>query len=289
MLRPRRSRFKGLSINRLIPNILTMLALCAGLTAIRFGLQEQWEWAVFAVIVAAVLDALDGRIARLLGGTSRFGAELDSLSDFVSFGVAPAILLFFWTMRDARGVGWALVLLFSICCALRLARFNITSGNPDLPPWAYNYFTGVPAPAAAGLALLPMMLTFVVGPGVFDLPVVNAVVVAGVALLMISRIPTYSLKQVKVPNRYVVPMLVAVGLVAAFLATAHWATISALMIAYLVSIPFSLRSFRHLRREAERIQAHGHHARPEAVEDAAGDPEGEEGGDEADDEADDRG
>lgn len=289
MLRPRRSRFKGLSINRLIPNILTMLALCAGLTAIRFGLQEQWEWAVFAVIVAAVLDALDGRIARLLGGTSRFGAELDSLSDFVSFGVAPAILLFFWTMRDARGVGWALVLLFSVCCALRLARFNITSGNPDLPPWAYNYFTGVPAPAAAGLALLPMMLTFVVGPGVFDLPVVNAVVVAGVALLMISRIPTYSLKQVKVPNRYVVPMLVAVGLVAAFLATAHWATISALMIAYLVSIPFSLRSFRHLRREAERIQAHGHHARPEAVEDAAGDPEGEEGGDEADDEADDRG
>lgn len=268
MLRARHARFKGLSINRLIPNILTVLALCAGLTAIRFGIQEKWEWAVFALIVAGILDALDGRIARLLGGTSKFGAELDSLSDFVSFGVAPAVLLYFWTMRDVRGIGWALVLLFSVCCALRLARFNTRSGTSDLPPWAFNYFTGVPAPAGAGLAVLPMMLTFAVGPGYFDLPAVNAVVITAVALLMISRIPTYSLKQVKVPHKYVVPTLVAVGLVAAFLATAHWETFSALMIAYLISIPFSLRSFRRLRREAERIQAQAQHPVKASEEDA---------------------
>jgi CDP-diacylglycerol--serine O-phosphatidyltransferase len=252
---------KGQSINRLLPNILTVLALCAGMTAIRFGFQEKWEWAVFAVIVAGVFDILDGRIARLLGGTSKFGAELDSLSDFVSFGAAPAVLLYFWTMQDVGGVGWALVLLFSVCCALRLARFNIHSGaaDSDLPPWAFNYFTGVPAPAGAGLVLLPMMLTFEFGPGFFDGQALNGFVIIGAALLMISRIPTYSLKQFKVPQKYVLPTLLLVGLVAASLASAHWATFISIGVAYLVSIPFSYRSFHHLRREAERIQAHSHH------------------------------
>lgn len=258
MFRARRHRLKGQSINRLIPNILTILALGAGLTSIRFGLQERWELAVFALIVAAVLDGLDGRIARLLGGTSKFGAELDSLSDFVSFGVAPAFLLYFWTMQDAGGVGWALVLLFSVCCALRLARFNTRSGDSDLPPWAYNYFTGVPAPAAAGLVLLPMMIYFELGPGLVDRPALNGAVITATALLMVSRIPTYSFKQVKVPHKYVLPTLLVVGLVAAFLATSPWATFVTLIFAYLITIPFSMRSFRHLRKEAERIQAQGH-------------------------------
>ena len=141
-------RISGLSFNKLIPNILTMLALCAGLTSIRFGLHGKWDQAVISILLAGLLDGLDGRIARLLHGTSKFGAELDSLSDFVSFGVAPSMLLYFWTMQGAGGIGWALVLLFSVCCALRLARFNTMLGEPDLPPWAYNFFTGVPAPAA---------------------------------------------------------------------------------------------------------------------------------------------
>lgn len=264
MFRRRRSRLKGQSINKLLPNMLTIVALCAGMTAIRFGFQGKWEWAVFAVIVAAVFDALDGRLARLLGGTSSFGAELDSLSDFVSFGAAPAVLLYFWTMRDAGGIGWTLVLLFSVCCALRLARYNIHSRDSDLPPWGYNYFTGVPAPAAAGLALVPMMLTFEFGPGFFDSPALNGVVLIAISLLMISRIPTYSLKQFKVPHKYVLPTLLLVVLVAASLASDHWATFVAIAFAYVVSIPFSYRSFQHLKREAERIQAEAQQPQPAA-------------------------
>jgi CDP-diacylglycerol--serine O-phosphatidyltransferase len=167
IFRKRRSRPKGQSINMLIPNILTTLALCAGMTAIRFAVLAKWEAAVIALIVAAIFDALDGRIARLLGGTSRFGAELDSLSDFVSFGVAPAVMIYLWTMHAAGGLGWALALLFSVCCALRLARFNIKAGESDLPPWAFNYFTGVPTPAGAGMVILPMLLTSVGASSIF--------------------------------------------------------------------------------------------------------------------------
>ncbi len=151
MFRPKRERIKGQSFNRMIPNILTMLALCAGLTALKFGLEEKWEAAVISIVVAAVLDALDGRVARLLRGTSKFGAELDSLSDFIAFGVAPALLLFLWTMKEAGPIGWVPVLLFSVCCALRLARFNTNMDGPEPPSWARNYFIGVPAPAGGGL------------------------------------------------------------------------------------------------------------------------------------------
>ena len=160
MNRPRRRpRIKTLPFNRLLPNIVTVLALCAGLTAIRFGYQARWELAVLAIVLAGIFDALDGRLARLVGGSTKFGAELDSLSDFVSFGVAPAVLLYFWTLQHAPGVGWALALLFAVCAALRLARFNTKLGVSDMPAWAYNYFTGVPAPGAAGrLRSLPATL-----------------------------------------------------------------------------------------------------------------------------------
>lgn len=254
MNRLRRPRIKALPFNRLLPNIVTVLALCAGLTAIRFGFQARWELAVMAIILAAIFDALDGRLARLVGGSTKFGAELDSLSDFLSFGVAPAVLLYFWTLQHARGVGWALALLFAVCSALRLARFNTKLGVSDMPAWAYNYFTGVPAPGAAGLVLLPMILSFQF-PGAFLVsPLLNAAVIVTVAFLMISRIPTYSFKQFGVPHKLVLPVLLLVGLMAAFLVTSPWATVTVVGIAYTVSLPFSVRSFRALQREAARLR-----------------------------------
>lgn len=255
--RPRRQRLKGLPFNRMIPNILTLLALSAGMTAIRFGLQERWEHAVFALAVAAVLDGLDGRVARILKGASKFGAELDSLSDFICFGVAPALLLYLWSMEGTGRLGWVLVVLFSVCCALRLARFNTKMDEPDLPPWAYNFFSGVPAPMAAGLVVLPMMLSFQVDSPLFRTPEVVGVFLVTVSVLMISRIPTYAFKKVKIPNPWILPTMLFVGLFAASLVTAPWLTFSATMVVYGASIPLSVRSFRALKRKAEEIQLGG--------------------------------
>lgn len=251
LIRP--PKLPGLSLNKLIPNILTVLALCAGLTSIRFALHGKWEHAVLSIVLAAILDGLDGRVARLLQGTSKFGAELDSLSDFVSFGVAPAMVLYFWTMQGAGGFGWALVLLFAVCCALRLARFNTMLGNADLPPYAYNFFTGIPAPAAAGVVLLPMVASFEFGDAFFGRPAVVSVFLLGVAFLMVSTIPTFSFKKVRVPNAWVLPVLLIVGLLAAFLVTEPWLTLVVLGFAYLGMIPVSVRAFRRLKRQAESV------------------------------------
>ena len=247
-----RARLSGLNFNRLIPNILTVLALCAGLTAILYGYQGKWKFAVLAVVIAAILDALDGRVARMLGGSTKFGAELDSLSDFVSFGVAPALLVFLWTLHTTQEIGWVITLVFAVCAALRLARFNTRLGISDMPDWASNFFTGVPAPAGGGLVLLPMTLSFTLEIPALAHPAVNIPVMVGVSYLMISRIPTYALKQVRVPHRMVMPFLLLVGLTAALLAMATWFTISAFLFAYLVSIPFSVRSYRRLANTAAR-------------------------------------
>lgn len=251
-------RLRSLSFNRLIPNILTLLALCAGLTAIRFGLHEKWEAGVVAILLAGVLDGLDGRIARLLRGTSKFGAELDSLSDFVSFGVAPAMLIYFWTMQRAGSLGWALVLLFSVCCALRLARFNTMLGENERPAFSYSFFTGVPAPAAGALVLMPMVIGFQFpGSDIPALPVINAAALVIVSFLMVSRIPTYSGKRLRVPHEYVLPMLLLVGLLAAFMVTAPWTTLTVLGVIYLASIPLSVRSYGRLRRQAAELHELG--------------------------------
>jgi CDP-diacylglycerol--serine O-phosphatidyltransferase len=246
-----RPRLSALPLNRLIPNILTVTALCAGLTAILYGFQGKWQWAVAAVAVAALLDALDGRVARLLGGSSRFGAELDSLSDFISFGVAPGILVFQWTLHDLRGAGWVIALVFAVCAALRLARFNTRLDASDQPAWAANFFTGVPAPAGGGLALLPMILSFEIGEAFFRHPLLNAVMVVLVAYLMISRFPTYSFKRVRVPQRFVVLLLLIFGLLAALVATAPWLTLSALLVVYLCTLPLSLRGHQRLSASDE--------------------------------------
>jgi CDP-diacylglycerol--serine O-phosphatidyltransferase len=250
LMRMRRNRLRDHSINRLIPNMLTLFALCAGLSSIRFAMDARWEHAVLAILFAAVFDALDGRIARLLDSSSKFGAELDSLSDFVSFGVAPAIVLFMWTMQDVKGIGWALTLLFSAGMALRLARFNTKLDNADLPAWHSRFFTGVPAPAAAGLVLLPL-IAWLPFPEVSFLrsPIVAGPVMLAVAGLAVSRIPTFSFKRMKISQALVLPTMVVVAVFTALAMAEPWATLLLVLVVYLASIPLSMSSHRRLQQQ----------------------------------------
>jgi CDP-diacylglycerol--serine O-phosphatidyltransferase len=247
-------RIPELSVNRMIPNILTLLALCAGMTAIRLALNGNFQGAVYAIIVAGVLDGLDGRVARLLHATSQFGAELDSLSDFVSFGVAPAAVMYLWTMSALNSVGWAIVLLYAVCCALRLARFN-TQLSAEPSPQPAGYFTGVPAPGGAGLVLMPLYASFEWGDWIVRSPYLSAVWIVGIAFLMVSTVPTLSLKKFRIPHRFVMPTLLGVGVMAAFLTTAPWPTLVLIGMLYLGTIPLTHRSARRFRRAAEPKKA----------------------------------
>jgi CDP-diacylglycerol--serine O-phosphatidyltransferase len=245
----RRRRLRDHSINRLIPNMLTLFALCAGLTSIRFALDGRWEHAVLAILAAAVFDALDGRIARLLDASSKFGAELDSLSDFVSFGVGPSVVLFMWTMHDVKGIGWALTLLFSAGLALRLARFNTKLDNADLPAWHSRFFTGVPAPAAAGLVLMPLIAWLEFPFDILRSPFLVGPVMLAVAGLAVSRIPTFSFKRLKVTQALVLPTMVVVAVVTALAVALPWATLLLVLLAYLACMPFSMASYRRLQQQ----------------------------------------
>ena len=244
-------RLKGQTLNKMVPNIITVGALSAGFTAIRFAFEGQWRFAVVAVLVAAVLDGLDGRMARLLKSESDFGAQLDSLSDVIAFGVAPAVVVYLWALNAVEGPGWIAALFFTVCCALRLARFNTSIGK--LPPYAYNYFTGVPAPAGAGLAILPLIMAFEVGDGVMRHPLVAGIWLVLVGALMVSQLPTYSFKKFKIPQDYALVVYVAGGLLVAGLAGAPWRTLTVVGVLYLFTLPFAYRSFTRLRREAERL------------------------------------
>jgi CDP-diacylglycerol--serine O-phosphatidyltransferase len=266
MNRDRPTRLRDQSLNRLIPNMLTVLALCAGLTSIRFGLQGQWEKAVIAIVVAGILDGLDGRIARLLNGASKFGAEFDSLSDFVCFGAAPALLLYFWTLEQIGRIGWILVLLYAVCCGLRLARFNTRLENADVPAWTGRFFMGVPAPAGAGLVLWPMIATFEFGPGYFDRPELNGALMLAVSLLMISQVPTYSYKRVRVPPNYVLPTLLVVGLLGASLVSLPWVTLLATGVVYVATIPMSIAAYGKLARQRQTMPADNEHEAREGID-----------------------
>lgn len=280
-LRDRLPRSRGLTINKLIPNAITVSATCAGLTGIRFAIEGRFEFAAIAILVAAILDGLDGRMARLLKATSDFGKELDSLSDFVAFGVSPAMILYFWALRDLGGIGWAVALFLAVCCGLRLARFNIAAEK--LPPYAYNYFQGVPAPAGAGLALMPLLASFEFWDGIADWNGAVAVWTVGIGLLMVSRLPTWSFKGVKIPREAALPLMAGAALVIAGLAGRPWLTLVCLFVAYLATFPFSWRTYRRLRLEAERLQGEegdvvDPDAKPYATaaqpSDAAPDPDG---------------
>ncbi len=244
-------RPEWLHANKMIPNILTILAICAGMSAIRFGLEDRWEFAALSILAAAILDALDGRIARIMKGASKFGAELDSLSDFISFGVAPAMMLYLWALQDIGRFGWMLALLFSVSMALRLARFNTMLEDEDQPPWTRNFFAGVPAPAAAGLVLLPMVLSFQFGDTFFREPVVISIVLIGVASLVVSTIPTFSFKKIKVPARRIVPAMILAAAFVTALVSAPWSTLSAVLVIYLATIPLSIKDYRRRSMETE--------------------------------------
>ena len=246
----KRRGLRGFSINRLIPNVITLAALCAGLTAIRFALQGQFRLAVIAIIVAAIFDALDGRVARRLGVTSQFGAELDSLSDFLCFGVTPALVLYLASLKDGGALGWVVTLMFPICSALRLARFN-TALLSDTPPpaWTSSYFTGVPAPAGALLALIPLVLSFEAEAAWPRHPLMAGTALVLVGGLMVSRIPTFSFKKGRIPRHLVLPSLLVAALTMGVIASSPWIGVSLLGVIYLALVPYSWLTYR---RQAAR-------------------------------------
>lgn len=257
---PRHRRLRQLRVvplRQLLPSVVTLLALCAGLTSIRMSIEGRWEWAIAAIAIAAFLDGIDGRVARFLKSTSRFGAELDSLTDFLNFGVAPAVLIYVWALNDLGTLGWIAVLIFAICAALRLARFNVGLEGPETPAWQATYFVGVPAPAGAMTVLLPVYMEFVGAPhGFWTAPPVLVYTLA-IALLMVSRVPTWSGKLAgrKVPRDMVLPLFVVVVIVAAFFVSYTWETMAILTVAYLAALPFSWNAYHRRQRASAAGEA----------------------------------
>jgi CDP-diacylglycerol--serine O-phosphatidyltransferase len=250
---PFRRRFKAIPVRTLLPNLITLLALCAGLTAIRLAMEEKLELALAAIVFAALLDGIDGRIARMLKGTSRFGAELDSLADFVNFGVAPALILYFWGLHELKSAGWIAALVFAICAGLRLARFNVMIDDPNKPIWAGNFFTGIPAPAGAITVLLPIYVTFLGAPMGLVTVWFTFLYTLSIALLMVSRLPVFSGKRVgkRVPPEMVLPVFVMVVLFFSLVVSYPWQVLTLGTLVYLTCLPLGWLSYReHQRKDA---------------------------------------
>ena len=247
-----RQQLKSLPFRKIAPNIVTMLALCAGVTSIRYSIQQDWIKAVIYIFIAAVFDGLDGRVARFLKGSTKFGAELDSLCDYVSFGVAPAILMFQWSLNSLPKFGWFFCLLMVIGQAMRLARFNTMLEEEPQPEYWHNFFVGVPAPAAAGIALMPCMISF-------DFPEISYIVrshtfcasiLCLVTFLMVSRIPTISTKRMKVPSYLLMPLMLIVVLFASFIITQPWLTLGLMVIGYIISLPIGILIFLKIKKQS---------------------------------------
>ena len=243
-----RRPIRGLPLRAVAPNAVTALALCSGLSGIRFAIDAKWEIAVTLVLVAGVLDGLDGRVARMLHGESKFGAELDSLADAISFGVSPALILFLWSLHDLPRFGWVAALLLAVFCALRLARFNAAIDADDQPHKSAGFLTGVPAPAGAGLALLPMFVWFWSGEPWLRSPLVVAPWTAMVACLMVSSVATFSWTSLRLRRTIRFEALALVVIVGAAAVSAPWHTATILCAAYLLAMPFSILSYARVRR-----------------------------------------
>jgi CDP-diacylglycerol---serine O-phosphatidyltransferase len=253
----KRRRFRRIPVRTLAPNVVTLLALCAGLTAIRMAFENHYVLALGAIVFAAILDGIDGRLARFLKGTSRFGAELDSLADFVNFGVAPALILYFWGLHDLKSAGWIAAMVFAICAGLRLARFNVMSDDPDRPAWASNFFVGVPAPAGAITVLLPIYAAFLGLPRSNFLTWLTLGYTLAVAWLMASRLPVFSGKRIgnRVPPDMVGPLVIVMVLFVALLIAYPWVILTAGTLAYLASLPFGWLSYRAYERRSREDKA----------------------------------
>lgn len=245
--RPRPLR-RGLPLRAVAPNAVTALALSSGLSGVRFAIAGEWQLAVGLVLVAGVLDGIDGRIARLLHGESRFGAELDSLSDAVSFGVAPALILYLWSLVAMPRFGWTCALLLAVFCALRLARFNAQIDVEHQPLKAAGFLTGVPAPAGAALALLPMLLWLASGQPMLRSPWLVAPWTGLIALLMVSSLPTFSWSSLRLRRRVRFEAIALVVFVGASVVSVPWATLAALTTLYLATLPFSVVAYARIRR-----------------------------------------
>jgi CDP-diacylglycerol--serine O-phosphatidyltransferase len=239
---------KTVSLVKILPSVVTISAFCFGLTGIRFALFHKWELAVLCVCVSALLDAFDGWVARLLGQSSQFGAELDSLSDLVCFGVAPAMILFLKSMYFMDEIGWGICMFFTVCCGLRLARFNATL-NVAKPEWTKKYFTGVPAPAGAILGLFPIVLFFATGNEGFLAPGFVAFCLLSSGVLMISTVKNFSSKMIEIKNGLVSPELLVMSTIVICLITAVWVTLSILTILYILAIPYGAYYYSKVERE----------------------------------------
>ncbi|MXQ12673.1 CDP-diacylglycerol--serine O-phosphatidyltransferase [Microvirga makkahensis] len=264
---PRKRLFKPVPFRVIVPNIITLIALCLGLTAIRLAFEGRYEPAVVAIVVAALLDGVDGRVARLLKGTSRFGAELDSLADFVNFGVTPALILYSFLLNELKAIGWIAVLVFAIAMVLRLARFNVMLDDPHRPEWKKNFFTGMPAPAGALTSMLPLYLSFLgfpIGPAIAPIALVYLL---GLAFLMVSTIPVYSGKTIglNVPRHWVLPIFVLSVAVFGLLVNFPWEMLTGITVLFLGSIPLSVMRYRQLERaDAVRVASAPQPEAPEA-------------------------
>ena len=251
--RPYRRLPGGLTLRALAPNAITSAALCSGLTGIRFATDGQWPMAVFAVVLAGLLDGIDGRVARLMKAESRFGAELDSLADNVSFGVAPALILFMWSLTEVPRLGWLAALALAVCCALRLARFNAQIDVKEQPHKSAGFLTGVPAPVGAGLAFLPLYLWIASGESVFRNPLLVGVWIVLIAFLMISNIATPGWGSAR-PRRSVrLEVIALVGLVTAGLLTEPWWTLVAISAVYMAILPLTVVRYARVKRQREAL------------------------------------
>jgi CDP-diacylglycerol--serine O-phosphatidyltransferase len=238
-------RLKEIPLRLMVPNLITVLAICAGLTGIRYAVEFRYEMAVQMVLIAAFLDGIDGRIARMMKATSKFGAQMDSLADIINFGVAPAMVLYIFVLDQARSLGWIAALIYTIAAGLRLARFNVMSERDIKAPWQSSYFVGVPAPAGAFLVLLPVYVSFLgVAPNT-TMALISAAYTLIIAALLISRVPVWSGKSgSRVPRNYMMPIILGVVLLVATLSVYPWQTLSAAVVTYLLSLPFGARAWQ---------------------------------------------
>ena len=246
-----KKKFKLVSSKKtryLLPNILTLGGVCLGISSIKFSIDGNYSLAVIFILLAAILDALDGRIARLIKGTSEFGKELDSLTDFVSFGIAPVFILYFWELNNYGKLGWAITLIYSVCCVLRLARFNLTKVD-DKQIWKSNYFEGVPSPAGGILILMPLFFELSDLNLGFDTKIITPYFTVFMAILLVSKIPTLSLKKISISPKTTVFILLGIGIIFISLLNNPFKTLLVLSLVYLISIPISFIMYKNKNRK----------------------------------------